>query len=118
MLTRIDNQRGSAIWVTLGVAIVCAVAAYGALFTAQSVARRTQFHQERTRARYAAEAGYVWAMDQLWSFPGGRWLPFGGVVTAPTTPLVGGIAVNVTMPACAAFPAPCGSRLVTVTVSN
>ncbi len=115
MLTHINNQKGSAIWVTLGVAIVCAIAAYGALFTAQSVARRTQFYQERTKARYAAEAGYVWATDQLWTL-GPRWLAGGGTISVPGS--VGGIAVNVTLPPCPQ-PAPnCGPRAMQVTASN
>ncbi len=111
MLTRINNRKGSAIWVTLGVAIVCAIAAYGALFTAQSAGRRAQFHQERTRARYAAEGGLVWATDQLWSNP--RWSAPGGAVVP-----IGGTNVTITMPACTQ-PAPaCEVRTIQVTVSN
>lgn len=112
MLTQIKNQKGSAIWTTLAIAIVCAIAAYGALFAAQCAAQRSQFHRERTRARYAAEGGLVWAQDQLWADQ--RWLGAGGVANT----VIGGTNVSVFLPACA-LPAPdCERRTITVNVSN
>ena len=51
-------------------AVIFSIAAFGALTMAVSRARQANYvSEDRIRARYAAEAGLVWAMQQLWANP-------------------------------------------------
>ena len=50
-------------------ALVFSVAAYAVLFMVMSLKQRAGYHEHNLRARYAAEAGMVWAMQQLWINP-------------------------------------------------
>ena len=61
------RQRGFVLLITVVIAIVCAIAAYAALFIAMAEAQHAVFYRDRTAARYAAEAGLVWAQQQLWA---------------------------------------------------
>lgn len=99
------TEGGFILTIVVGVALICSVLAYGVLFSSVAQARRTQFYRERSAARYAAEAGLVWAFEQLWQDP--SWA--GG-----TLPL-GGVSVDVTLPPCGT---PCTPRPMTVTVDN
>jgi hypothetical protein len=64
------NDRGMVLGVVILTAVVFAIVAFGALTVALGGGQRAkQFHHERLRARYAAEAGVVWAMQQLWADP-------------------------------------------------
>ena len=68
-MRRLRNGRGAALWIVIVTALICSVAAYTMLMMAVSQARRGQFYANRTKARYAAEAGLVWAMQRLWQAP-------------------------------------------------
>lgn len=63
------EEHGSALATTIGVALVCSVAAYTILFIARAQVGPAELFRERLRARYAAEAGVVWAQAQLWTDP-------------------------------------------------
>ena len=104
------KERASVLWLLLVVSLVAAVASYGALFAAISHARRTKFNRTRTAARYAAEAGLVWAMERLWQDP--SWTPPGGTPTLT----INGIGVIVTMPNCTQTP--CEPRTLQARVPN
>ena len=63
------NERGMALGFVLIIALLGAIAAYAILMLAISQARHSAFSQERPSARYAAEAGLVWARQRLWEDP-------------------------------------------------
>ncbi len=49
-------------------AFVCSIAAMSALVVALGQGQSAkEFHTDRLAARYAAEAGIVWAMQKLWA---------------------------------------------------
>ena len=63
------GRKGVVLMITVMTAIVCAIAAYAALQIAIAEARQAVFYRDRTKARYAAEAGLVWAQQRLWQNP-------------------------------------------------
>lgn len=89
------NERGMALGIVIFSAIVFSVASFAVLNVAMSRAQTSTFQEGRVRARYAAEAGLVWARERLWAdpgfpnfcIPGGFSLPFdsdgNGVIDAP-----------------------------------
>ena len=80
-------------------ALLCAVAAYTILLIATSQARRAKIFQERYAARYAAEAGLVWAKEQLWS--DSTW---SSGVGPPADLTINGFDVDIDLPPCTATP--------------
>ena len=62
-----STQRGMVLGIVVVMAFIAAVASYTILLVAASQARQGQFWRQRFRARYAAEAGIVWAMERLWA---------------------------------------------------
>ena len=91
------HERGFALAATVITALLCAVAAYVILLIATSQARRAKVFQERYAARYAAEAGLVWAKEQLWANP--TWSPNPG-----TDVTINGLAVDILLPTCSSNP--------------
>jgi hypothetical protein len=66
-LTKKIGNRGIALGVVLLMAIVFTIAAVGLLALALSAGKRNRVvFGDRLEARYAAEAGIVFAMQQLW----------------------------------------------------
>ena len=63
------GRKGVVLMITVMTAIVCAIAAYAMLQVAVAEARQAVFYRDRTVARYAAEAGLVWAQQRLWADP-------------------------------------------------
>ena len=65
------KERGMVLGIVVVMALVFSAAAFAALNVALSRSRRPGvFSNERyLRARYAAEAGVVWATQQLWGNP-------------------------------------------------
>ena len=78
--------RGAILPIVAGTALLCAIAAYAILIMTLAQAKHTAFYRERTRARYAAEAGIVWAQQRLFISPtwGGGTLPIDGINVAVT----------------------------------
>ena len=65
-----NNERGAAVLVLLVIgAIVFAVMAYAVLAVSVSKKDLSHFEEDRARARYAAEAGMIWAYQKLWADP-------------------------------------------------
>ena len=79
------GPRGAVLIVVMVTAFLIAIAIYTTLFLAISQARYAVFYRSRTQARYAAEAGLVWAQQRLWQTPSEC---FGASPdwTLPTTP--------------------------------
>lgn len=64
------NERGLILGVMVISAFVFSVAALAALTVAFGQSQQAkEFHEDRLSARYAAEAGVVWAMQRLWANP-------------------------------------------------
>jgi hypothetical protein len=78
---RTKHRTGVALAAAIGAAMVFSVAAYGVLYSAMSFRSRVQFSQRNIKARYAAEAGLVWAMQQLWVNP--AWTSSAGTLDLP-----------------------------------
>ena len=71
---RFFNTRGAALVIVLVSALIFSIAAFGVLTMAVSRAQQVDYVSEtRIRARFAAEAGMVWATQRLWATPG--WPP-------------------------------------------
>ena len=99
------RERGFVLGAVAVSSIVFSIAAFTALTVALSGRRQsTQFHEQRLSARYAAEAGLVWAMQQLQADPSFS-SPAGNVDVT-----VGGLEVDVVVPPCAQDP--CEGRTV------
>lgn len=64
-----QRQKGIALTAVIMASVVFAVAAFAVLMVALSMARRGGFDARRLQARYAAEAGLVWAKENLWNNP-------------------------------------------------
>ena len=62
----IRSQRGVALGMVVLVAVCFSIAVFTALVLALSRAKQKDFYKRRARAQYVAEAGLVWAMEQLW----------------------------------------------------
>ena len=91
-------QQGTVLPLTVAIALLASISAYTILMMARAQALQARFYRERTLARYAAEAGIVWAMQRLWNDP--AWSS--GAGTDFTTPE--GVAVDIVMPSCALTP--------------
>ena len=63
------RARGMILGMVIMMAVIGSIASYGVLQIAVNQSLHARFHGERTRARYAAEAGIVWAQQQLWNDP-------------------------------------------------
>ncbi len=63
------NQRGGALTTMMALSAIASIASYAMLINAISNARHTAYHESRTRARYLAEAGVIFANQQLWADP-------------------------------------------------
>ena len=64
------SEQGVVLGMVIIAAIVFSIAAYAMLSVAMSHRQRVkEFDVDRLRARYAAEAGLVWAQEQLWANP-------------------------------------------------
>ena len=90
-------------------ALVAVIASYGILQVAVNQARRAGFYRKHTRGQYAAEAGLVWAQQQLWNNP--------AYCGNPQPPAIDGINVTVIVTA----PAGCAAgnpRTIQTKVTN
>ena len=65
----LTRRRGVALVTVIIAAMVFSVAAYAVLFMSMSMSNRQSFSEKNVRARYAAEAGIVWAMQKMWTNP-------------------------------------------------
>ena len=119
MSCSVQNERGMAGLITAVVtALIFALAAFAVLVMALARAQQNNpLDPTRLRARYAAEAGIVWATSQLWNDP--RWDASGkGFVKVDTD--ADGTAetkVNLTMPACVTKAPNCEDRKLQATVT-
>jgi len=98
------RERGAVMTIVVGVALVASVLAYGILYLAVANASRNQFYTDRGPARYFAEAGAVWAMQQLWVDP--AWNAPGGVDISAQVGAPAGTTVSVSYPVCGVPPCP------------
>ncbi len=61
------EERGIVLGIVIITAVIFSIAALGMLTVAMNQRQRVKvFDVNRLRARYAAEAGVVWAQEQLW----------------------------------------------------
>jgi type II secretory pathway component PulK len=60
------NERGIALAVVLLATILCAGGTIAMVVMTTGSSQRARGYRERLQAQYAAEAGLVWAMQQLW----------------------------------------------------
>lgn len=100
--SRSEHERGAILGMVIFIALIASIAAITVLQIAVAQARQAKFYSERTRSRYAAEAGLVWAQQNLYTNP--TWQPAG-----PLPVPVGGTVVNVVVtvaPPCGAPPCP------------
>ena len=100
---RRTGERGIALGVVIITAVVFSVAAFAILTLSMGGAQQAGSYARRLKARYAAEAGLVWATQRLWGTP--TWTSSAG-----TDLTVGGMNVDVTLSACPAPPALCDNR--------
>jgi hypothetical protein len=75
------RKRGIALAAVIGSALVFSVAAYAVLYASLGFRQRVDFSKRNIRARYAAEAGMVWAMQRLWDNP--AWTSSAGTIDLP-----------------------------------
>ena len=67
---RSRGERGIVLGIVLITSIIFGIVAFGLLSLATNQSRQGSFiSEERVRARYAAEAGLVYAMQRLWVNP-------------------------------------------------
>ncbi len=82
----LDNERGSALGIILVMGFVMGVLGYAMLVLAGSQAGQSQGMQERAKAQYLTEAGYVLVMSKLLTYPNYPQTPGSCFIsTAPTT---------------------------------
>ena len=63
-------EHGIVLGIVIMTAVIFSIAAYAMLMTAMNQRQRAkEFDVDRLRARYAAEAGLVWAQERLWADP-------------------------------------------------
>jgi Tfp pilus assembly protein PilX len=62
-----ETQRGAVLGIVVLSSIVFSVAAFAVLQTVMARAQIIHHRQETQHARFAAEAGLVWAMQKLWA---------------------------------------------------
>ena len=89
-----STERGAILPIVLGTALLCAIAAYAVLIIVAAQGRHAQFYRGRLRARYAAEAGMVWAKERLWLNP--------TYCGNPAPPPIEGMVVSITISDCTA----------------
>lgn len=63
------NQRGGTLTTMMALSAIASIASYAMIINAISNARHTEYHESRTRARYLAEVGTVFARERLWADP-------------------------------------------------
>ncbi len=86
------HERGAILGIVLLSSLVFSVASLAVLTMASSRAQATHRDATKLRARYAAEAGLVWAMERLWVNPA-----YCGV---PDPPPINGLTVDVNVTNC------------------
>lgn len=100
------QQRGAALVAVIATALIASVAVFGALMLAMSHSKSAKLHQDRLVAQYAAEAGVVWAQQQLWdeqafwSDPAHPCPVEGGALVLMDQPLQGVRPVTITITNC------------------
>src|SRR5947208_2650909 len=67
MMRQGRKRRGSTLIMAVFIAIIFAVAAYAVLFMSLGLRQRVDFSERTLRARYAAESGYVIALEKRWA---------------------------------------------------
>jgi Tfp pilus assembly protein PilX len=107
------SERGSALGLVVATALLSSMGAYVMLQLANSQAQQAQFHRNRMRARYAAEAGFVWAKQRLEASPPAPEPTFDD---APDLE-VDGIPVDITVICEGGGAPPCGTDRRTIRVS-
>ena len=104
---RAKAERGIVLGLVIVTAIIFSIAAYAMLMVAMNQRQRAkEFDVDRLRARYAAEAGLVWAQERLWADPN-----FCGGV--PSFSPINGLTVTVTV----SGPCPNATHQITARVS-
>lgn len=102
-MLRSSNERGVALGAVIIMSVLIAIGAFGVMLVATSRGQTSAMHADRLRAKYAAEAGMVWAMQQLWRDP--RWSSDEDRVNPDVT--INGVDVDViTLPSCRGTPPP------------
>ncbi len=69
MSGRLGNERGGLLVLIMVSALLAAIMSFSVLELAIAQAKRARFHRLRGSARYAAEAGIVWAQQRLLQNP-------------------------------------------------
>ena len=104
------NTRGAVLLVAIVTGMIIAISAYGIITLVGGGLRRAKAFQERVPARYAVEAGLVYALQQLEEDP--RW-------SAPSPgghdETIDGIPIKIFMEACTTDP--CEDRPIQVTAT-
>ena len=122
MRCSVRNERGVAGLITAVVtALIFALAAFAVLVMALASAQQNNpLDPARLRARYAAEAGLVWATSQLWNDPGWDSPTKGKSWSIQVDTNADGKAdtqVDLTMPKCATKAPNCEDRQLQATVT-
>ena len=86
------SERGLALGMVVVLSVVFAIAAFAAMMIAVSRAQTSAVQEHRLQAQYAAEAGLVFAMQQLWSNP--------NYCGTPAPPAMAGMTVSLTVTNC------------------
>ena len=94
------RERGAVLGLAIAVAVLAAIITFTVLQAAMNQAKIGKFYFDRTRSRYAAEAGITWAQQRLRANPAFT-DPAGDVDLV----LDGTLNVDVTVPGCG--PPPC-----------
>ena len=81
-MNRLRHNRGSALGMVIITGVVFAIAAFSVLTMSFSGASHPAGTPQSFQARYAAEAGLVWAYERLWLDPN---YPASSCVTGPCT---------------------------------
>ena len=109
------HERGAILGLAIASAVLAAIITFAVLQAAMNQARIGKFYFDRTRSRYAAEAGITWAQQRLRTNPAfvepldgaaDCVIPAAGgnIVCIPSV-LPAGIGIDVWVPGCA--PPPC-----------
>ena len=109
------NERGAVLGLAIAVALLASIITFAVLQAAMNQSQIGKFYFDRTRSRYAAEAGIVWAQQRLRLNPAFTdpldgaadcVMPAaGGNIVCIPAPLPVGIGIDVWVPGCA--PPPC-----------
>ena len=96
-----QGERGAALGMVVMIALATAIGAYTILIASMNQAQQGVGNANRMRARYAAEAGLVWAQQQLWGTPTLSFTSSSPDIT------IGGRGIEITVsPVCVATPCP------------